>query len=207
MPQPDPVAIDTFRTKHDLTDRQVVGMAARLATEKGVEVLIEAMPRLLAAFPRLKVLFAGQYEDVMGEEAYYRRLMPMIQELGSEHWEFLGILTQQQMPAFYAACDVLVVPSLNSTESFGLVQVEAMLCGTPSIASNLPGVRQPPRMTGMGDVTPIGDSDALAQAIIHLLHNPEDYARPRPEIEHTFSLERTVDGYEDLFETLMASRT
>ncbi|MGD2041245.1 MAG: glycosyltransferase family 4 protein, partial [Anaerolineae bacterium] len=151
--------------------------------------------------------FAGQYEDVMGEEAYYRRLMPMIQELGAEHWEFLGILTQQQMPAFYAACDVLVVPSLNSTESFGLVQVEAMLCGTPSIASNLPGVRQPPRMTGMGDVTPIGDSDALAQAIIHLLQNPEDYARPRPEIEDTFSLERTVDGYEDLFETLMASRT
>ncbi|MGD8516952.1 MAG: glycosyltransferase family 4 protein [Anaerolineae bacterium] len=207
MPQPDPVAIDAFRAQHDLIDRQVVGMAARLATEKGVEVLIEAMPRLLATFPRLKVLFAGQYEDVMGEEAYYRRLMPMIQELGAEHWEFLGILSQQQMPAFYAACDVLVVPSLNSTESFGLVQVEAMLCGTPSIASNLPGVRQPPRMTGMGDVTPIGDSDALAQAIIHLLQNPEDYARPRPEVEDTFSLERTVDGYENLFETLMASGT
>jgi glycosyltransferase involved in cell wall biosynthesis len=207
MPRPDPVAIDAFRAQHDLIDRQVVGMAARLATEKGVEVLIEAMPRLLATFPRLKVLFAGQYEDVMGEEAYYRRLMPMIQELGAEHWEFLGILSQQQMPAFYAACDVLVVPSLNSTESFGLVQVEAMLCGTPSIASNLPGVRQPPRMTGMGDVTPIGDSDALAQAIILLLQNQEDYARPRPEVEDTFSLERTVDGYENLFETLMASGT
>jgi glycosyltransferase involved in cell wall biosynthesis len=82
-----------------------------------------------------------------------------------------------------------------------------MLCGTPSIASNLPGVRQPPRMTGMGDVTPIGDSDALAQAIILLLQNPEDYARPRPEVEDTFSLERTVDGYENLFETLMASGT
>jgi glycosyltransferase involved in cell wall biosynthesis len=204
MPKPDPVAIDEFRTQHDLMDRQVVGMAARLATEKGVEVLIEAMPRLLAAFPRLKVLFAGQYEDVMGEEAYYRRLMPMIEALGSEHWEFLGVLTQREMPAFYAACDVLVVPSLNSTESFGLVQVEAMLCGTPSIASNLPGVRQPPRMTGMGDVTPIGDSDALAEAIIRILQKPEDFARPRPEIEDAFSLDRTVAGYEELFENLVA---
>ncbi len=207
MPEPDPAAVEAFRAEHDLADRQVVGMAARLATEKGVEVLIEAMPRLLAAFPRLKVLFAGQYEDVMGEEAYYRRLMPLIQELGAEHWEFLGVLNQCQMPSFFAACDVLVVPSLNSTESFGLVQVEAMLCGTPSIASNLPGVRQPPRMTGMGEVTPIGDSDALAEAIIRVIRNPDDYARPRRQIQDTFSLERTVSGYEALFEALMSGQT
>jgi glycosyltransferase involved in cell wall biosynthesis len=206
MPAPDPDAVEAFRAEHDLGDRPVVGMAARLATEKGVEVLIEAMPRLLAAFPRLKVLFAGQYEDVMGEEAYYRRLMPLIRELGTEHWEFLGVLEQRQMPAFFAACDVLVVPSLNSTESFGLVQVEAMLCGTPSIASNLPGVRQPPRMTGMGEVTPIGDSDALAEAIIRVIRNPDDYARPRRQIQDTFSLERTVSGYEALFEALTSGQ-
>ena len=144
MPEPDAEAVEAFHSAHDLVDRPVVGMAARLATEKGVEVIIEAMPRLLEAFPRLKVLFAGQYKDVMGEEAYYRRLMPLIERLGPEHWEFLDVLNQEQMPAFFAACDMLIVPSLNSTESFGLVQVEAMLCGTPSIASNLPGVRQPP---------------------------------------------------------------
>jgi glycosyltransferase involved in cell wall biosynthesis len=206
MPKPDPEAIDAFVNHHDLLDRPVVGMAARLATEKGVEVLIEAMPRLLESFPRLKVLFAGQYEDVMGEEVYYQRLMPMIQELGADHWEFLGVLTQEQMPAFFAACDVLVVPSLNSTESFGLVQVEAMLCGTPSIASNLPGVRQPPRMTGMGEVTPIGDSAALAEAIIRIIRAPGDYARPRDTIADTFSLERTVSGYETLFEELVTGQ-
>jgi glycosyltransferase involved in cell wall biosynthesis len=204
MPTPDPEAVEAFVIQHDLADRPVVGMAARLATEKGVEVLIEAMPRLLEAFPRLKVLFAGQYEDVVGEEVYYHRLMPMIQALGPDHWEFLGVLTQEQMPAFYAACDVLVVPSLNSTESFGLVQVEAMLCGTPSIASNLPGVRQPPRMTGMGAVTPIGDSSALAEAIIRIIQNPGDYARPRDVIADTFSLERTVSGYESLFDRLVS---
>jgi glycosyltransferase involved in cell wall biosynthesis len=206
MPAPDPEAVESYLAEHDLVDRPVVGMAARLATEKGVEVLIEAMPRLLEAFPRLKVLFAGQFEDVMGEENYYHRLMPMIQELGTEHWEFLGILNQDQMPAFYAACDVLVVPSLNSTESFGLVQVEAMLCGTPSIASNLPGVRQPPRMTGMGEVTPIGDSAALAEAIIRIIRQPGDYARPRDAIADTFSLERTVAGYEALFEELVTGQ-
>jgi glycosyltransferase involved in cell wall biosynthesis len=207
MPEPDSAAVDAFRAKHDLAGRPTVGMAARLATEKGVEVLIGATPRLLREFPRLKVLFAGQYQDVMGEEAYYQRLMPLIEELGSEHWEFLGILTQAQMPAFFAACDVLVVPSLNSTESFGLVQVEAMLCGTPSIASNLPGVRQPPRMTGMGEVTPIGDSEGLADAILRVIRQPQDYSRPRRQIEDTFSLERTVAGYEALFEALVAGES
>ena len=203
MPKPEPAAVEAFSARHDLFGRPVVGMAARLATEKGVEVLIGAMPRLLSEFPRLKVLFAGQYQDVMGEEAYFQRLMPLIRDLGPEHWEFLGILNQAQMPAFFAACDVLVVPSLNSTESFGLVQVEAMLCGTPSIASNLPGVRQPPRMTGMGEVTPIGDSAALAEAILRVIKRQEDYSRPRRQIEDTFSLERTVSGYEDLFKALL----
>jgi glycosyltransferase involved in cell wall biosynthesis len=181
-------------------------MAARLATEKGVEVLIEAMPRLLQTegLERVKVLFAGQYRDVMGEEDYYQRLMPMIDDLGTEHWEFLGILSQEQMPAFFAACDVLVVPSLNSTESFGLVQVEAMLCGTPSIASNLPGVRQPPLMTRMGEVVPIGDADALADAIVRMIEHPQNYARPRRSIEDAFSLERTVTSYELLFDKLVS---
>jgi glycosyltransferase involved in cell wall biosynthesis len=204
MSEPEPAVVEAFRAQHDVVDRPVVGMATRMATEKGVEVLIEAMPRLLEALPRLKVLYAGQYEDVMGEEAYYRRLMPMIQQLGPEHWEFLGVLTQRQMPAFFAACDVLVVPSLNSTESFGLVQVEAMLCGTPSIASNLPGVRQPPRMTGMGEVVPIGDSPALAESILRVIQHPEDVSRPRRFIEDRFSLDRTVTSYEALFEALLA---
>jgi glycosyltransferase involved in cell wall biosynthesis len=206
MPAPDPADVEAFRVNHDLEDRPVVCMAARLATEKGVEVLIEAMPHLLAALPRLKVLFAGQYEDVMGEEAYYQRLMPLIAALGPEHWEFLGVLTQEQMPIFFAACDVLVVPSLNSTESFGLVQVEAMLCGTPSIASNLPGVRQPPRMTDMGEVVPIGDADALTESIIHIVRQPDEYHRPRRFIEDAFSLERTVAGYEILFSDLVAGK-
>jgi glycosyltransferase involved in cell wall biosynthesis len=202
MPKPEPEAVEAFRATHDLAGRPVVGMAARLATEKGVEVLIEAMPRLLEALPRLKVLFAGQYKDVMGEEAYYERLMPLIAALGEHHWEFLGVLSQEEMPAFYAACDVLVVPSLNSTESFGLVQVEAMLCGTPSIASNLPGVRQPPRMTGMGEVTPIGEAKPLVEAIIRIIEDPDRYERPRQLIADTFSLKRTVSAYEELFRSL-----
>ena len=100
-----------------------------------------------------------------------------------------------------------MLPSLNSTESFGLVQVEAMLCGAPSIASNLPGVRQPVTQTGMGRVVPIGDAEGLAEAIIEVLGNRAAYVRPRQEIAERFSTARTADGYEALFEELLGEKS
>ena len=205
LPDVEPEAVAAFADAHSLDGgRPVVGMAARLAAEKGVEVLLNALPRVLEIYPRARVLFAGQYHDVMGEEVYAEHLEPLFRQYG-ERWTFLGVLTPSQMAAFYPNLDVIVVPSLNSTESFGLVQVEAMLCGTPSIASDLPGVRQPVLQTGMGEVVPIGDGDALAEAIIHVVGSDKqhEYIQPRKSIAACFSTERTVAGYEALFERLL----
>lgn len=200
-------AVAAFRKMHSLDEGgPVIGMAARLAAEKGVEVLLKALPRVLEEYPDARVLFAGQYRDVMGEEAYAQRLAPLFRKY-EDHWTFLGVLRPMQMAAFYPNLDVVVVPSLNSTESFGLVQVEAMLCGTPSIASNLPGVRQPVEQTGMGEIVLIGDSEALAEAIIRVVKDPEDYVRPRREIEQRWSTERTAAEYESLFERLLEERS
>jgi glycosyltransferase involved in cell wall biosynthesis len=110
------------------------------------------------------------------------------------------------MAAFYPNLDVVVVPSLNSTETFGLVQVEAMMRGTPSIASDLPGVRQPVLQTGMGEVVPVGDSQALAEAIISVVSDKSKYLRPPEEIARRWSVERTAAGYESLFERLMRDK-
>ena len=162
-------------------------------------------PRILQRWPNARVLFAGQYLDVLGEDAYRERLKGPIASLGP-HWEFLGVLTPDELSAFFGACDVQVVPSLNSTESFGLVQVEAMLCGTPVVASNLPGVRQPVKMTGMGEVVEPGSADALAAGIEKVLSNREAYVRPRAEIKAQFHVERTVDAYLELFESEIAGR-
>ena len=68
-----------------------------------------------------------------------------------------------EMAKFYPNIDLLVLPSLNSTEAFGLVQIEAMMNGVPCVASNLPGVRQPVWTHHMGRIIPIGDSKALAE--------------------------------------------
>lgn len=207
LPEIGDGAIAAFHKMHNLGGgKPVIGMAARLAAEKGVGLLLNALPRVLEEYPDARVLFAGQYRDVMGEEAYAQRLAPLFQKV-EDHWTFLGVLTPLQMAAFYPNLDVIVVPSLNSTESFGLVQVEAMLCGTPSIASNLPGVRQPVEQTGMGEVVPIGDSEALADAIIRVVSNREEVVVPREEIERRWSTERTAAEYEALFERLLEARS
>jgi glycosyltransferase involved in cell wall biosynthesis len=198
LPPSTPEGIAAFRQKWQLGAGPVIGFVARLATEKGVEVVLRALPRVIEAYPDVRVLFAGQYQNVLGEQAYARRLEPLLRQ-HAERWQFLGVLSAQELAAMYPSCSLVVVPSLNATESFGLVQVEAMLCGTPSIASNLPGVRQPVTQTGMGEVVPIGDAAALAEAIIRVIGHRPEYVRPRAEIAARFSTARTADGYETLF--------
>jgi glycosyltransferase involved in cell wall biosynthesis len=199
MPVPGPDAVEAFRIKHKLGGKRVIGFAARFAAEKGIEYLIDGMPELLKCFPNLKVLFAGPYRNVLGEDEYWQRLAPRIEALG-DHWEFVGTLNPDELPAFYGSLDSLLVTSINSTESFGLVQVEAMLCGTPVVASNLPGVRQPVRMTGMGEIVPIADTDGLVKGIGRVLADRSRFIRPRAEIEQQFDLDVTVRSYERLFE-------
>lgn len=190
-----------FRAKHQLGNRPIIGISARLATEKGVEVLLNALPSILEKFPDALVLHAGPYEDIIGEEAYAARLAPLFNRY-KNHYYLLGTLYNEELTAFYNSLDLLCICSLNSTESFGLVQIEAMRNGVPVAACNLPGVRQPVTMTGMGEVTPIGDHLALAQAIIKILSDRESYVRDTQLIAGSFDPSETAAGYVQLFENL-----
>ncbi len=181
----------------------IIGMAARLAAEKGVDVLLRALPQILEHFPKAMVWYAGPYENVLGEEAYRAKVLPIARQWEARgHWRFLGELPPEQMAAFYSNLDVLVLPSLNSTEAFGLVQIEAMMHGVPVVASNLPGVRQPVKMTGMGEIAAIGDPDDLARALLQVLRHPERYRGDPEAIRETFSPDRVAWAYEELFERL-----
>ncbi len=194
-----------FAIKNQLNGKgPFIGMAARFATEKGVEVLLDAMPSILQKHPKAMVLFAGQYQNVIGEDRYAARLFPRIQELVAlGHWKWLGVIGQDEMAAFYQNLNVLTVPSLNSTESFGLVQVEAMMNGVPVAASNLPGVRQPVIMTGMGEIFGISDAAMLSEKICDILASHHNYVKdPAWIIEH-FSPDTVAGLYEELFESIL----
>jgi glycosyltransferase involved in cell wall biosynthesis len=195
--------IRAFQRKANiLTGQVIIGMSGRLASEKGAEYLIQAMPLILEKYPSARVLFVGQHENVLGEEHYARKLAPLIQDLG-EHWSFMGYLSEVELAAFYKVADVLVLPSLNETESFGMVQVEAMLCGTPVVASDLPGVRVPVMITGMGEIVPAADYTALAAAVIKILDNPEVYKKGSERIPKIFSSRSIAEEYETIFNQLI----
>lgn len=204
LPVPTADAVKAFGEEHQRRERQpVIGMAARFAAEKGVEVLLDALPIVLERYPHAQVLFAGQYQDVLGEQAYADRLMPRIRsyEAGG-HWKFLGVLSPQEMTVFYPNLDVLVIPSLNSTEAFGLVQVEAMMHNVPCVASSLPGVRRPVQMHAMGEVTAIGDANGLAQALLTILANKGKYRCDTAALTRLYDPDTVAHNYEKLFERL-----
>jgi glycosyltransferase involved in cell wall biosynthesis len=205
LPAPLPGAAEAFAEEHHVKQRRpVIGMAARFAAEKGVEVLLDALPTILQKYPKAQVLFAGQYQNVIGEQAYYDRLMPRIREYEiTGHWTFLGILDPVEIAAFYPNLDVLTVPSLNSTEAFGLVQIEAMMNGVPCVPSALPGVRQPVMMHGMGRVAQIGDSADLAACILEVLDEPDKYRGDIESIKNAYNPDSVAAEYEKMFERLM----
>ena len=181
--------------------RPVIGMATRFAAEKGIDVLLEALPALLARHPDACVRFAGQVHDVWGEEALRARLLPRIATLErAGRWQFVGALEPAAMPGFYRDLSMLIVPSLNSTETFGLVQIEAMLQGVPVVASDLPGVRQPVAMTGFGRVVPVADAQALAEAMADVYEHPPVPRLSRADLVRQFSPDANAAFVERLLE-------
>jgi glycosyltransferase involved in cell wall biosynthesis len=180
LPPAQPGAVTAFAAAHQTSLRRpVIGMATRFASEKGVEILLEALPKVWEKYPNAQVQYEAQGK-----------------------WTFLGTLNPSQMAAYYPNLDVLVVSSLNSTEAFGLVQIEAMMNNVPCVASALPGVRRPVQMTGMGKVTPIGDVNALAEGIMEILAEPQKYRRDPAEIARVYDPDSVAAEYEKLFEKL-----
>ena len=125
MPEATEEEISAFAEIHKVENfNPIIGMATRFASEKGVEVLLNSLPIVKEKYPNFKVLYAGTYQNVMGEEAYFNRLYPTIKAFEEKgQWQFLGNLSPQDMATFYPNLDMICVPSLNSTESFGLVQI------------------------------------------------------------------------------------
>ena len=177
-----------------------IGVAARLAAEKGIEYLLEAIPILKKEFriqnSEFRILIAGSMDPV-GEEKYKEKIMQLVEKY-KNYLVFLRELKEEEMGAYYSLLDVLVLPSVNSTEAFGMVQVEAMMCGVPVIATNLPGVRVPVGRTGMGLVVPARDSGELASAIYEVINNREKYLKESKIIEREFSINKTIKFYENL---------
>ncbi len=169
-----PIGIDTacFHPTDKGAARRMLGIpdeeetllyVGRLDPIKGADVLLRAAG-LLADRPRLHVRFVGG--DVTAE--YSAELRALTSELGiAARVTWTGIVDHDALPWQYAAADIVVVPSYS--ESFSIVAAEAMACGRPVIASNVPGPASFIVDSVSGRLVAPGDAGALARAIHEIL--------------------------------------
>ena len=146
--------------------------------------------------PEAVLKIAGDYKGVAGGSVY-PDLISYIDKHDIKDVEFLGKLPEDRMAEFFSGLDVFVLPSVNSLEAFGMVQVEAMRCGTPVVASDLYGVRTIVRNTGAGLIHHAGDVDELAACIVKVLRNRDAYAKSLEEIEKEYSNELWFYKYKE----------
>jgi glycosyltransferase involved in cell wall biosynthesis len=195
MPEPDPDRAARLRAEWQRDGGPLIGFAGRFVQEKRPDLLIRSLDVVLKQHPNARIVFAGQY-DIPYERTW--ELYKPIVEQYREHLIFLGLKDDMQFMAdFFRAVDVLALTS--DSECFALVQVEAMLSGTPVVMTDTPGGRVPVMATGMGQIAPRGDADAIGRAILAVLNDPAACRKTRAEVEAVFSFQRTVDQYEALF--------
>lgn len=142
-------------------DHRLVFTLGRHVDYKGIHVLINAMQ------------YTHAFLIVGGDGPLAPELKKLTQTLGLEDKiHFTGRISEDELPAYFHACDIFCLPSITQAEAFGLVQLEAMACGKPVICTQLNnGVNalNPHGVTGL--TVPAGDAPALAQAINTLQSN------------------------------------
>jgi len=171
----------------------VLGFVGRFVLEKGIEVIIEAA-RILKDEP-LEFWLAGDYKDVAGG-SIYERLKSDIESLGGRV-RLLGRLSNDELIDFYRNIDVLLLPSTNRFEAFGMVQMEAMTFGATVVTSDMPGVRETVRKTKIGQLCEPGSGVSLADAILRAQAERKSISRDdvRAAVFREFSNRKFVGDY------------
>ncbi|OGO43028.1 MAG: hypothetical protein A2Z05_05180 [Chloroflexi bacterium RBG_16_60_22] len=162
-----PVDREAARQKLGLSDDKILLFVGRIDPLKGADRLLRALPRL-GNTSSLKLVIIGGDEYSRNEVEKLRKLAA---GLGiADRVTFQGIVKQDRLPYFYSAADVCVVPSYY--ESFGLVALESLACGTPVVASDVGDLRNIIRPGETGYVVSENTPAALADRIARLLSRP-----------------------------------
>ncbi len=173
-----PISAERAKKFLGLSERKFLLFVGRVDAIKGIDVLIRAVYHLANRAwkdgPELGLIIIGGESDVDPKTASLemQRLRKMVGRLNlEERVAFWGSQRQDLLPYFYAAAEALVIPSRY--ESFGMVTLEAMACGTPVIASRVGGLQYTVEDGKTGFLIPEGDWAMMAQRIQDLIENPE----------------------------------
>jgi len=180
-----PMDKDTARQRLGFVDDKIILFIGRIEPLKGIEQLLEAMP-YLPSNQRARLI-------IIGGDANSENEMERLERLCRDfHIEdsvtFLGMRKQEQMPYFYSAADVCVVPSYY--ESFGLVAIESLACGTPVVATDVGDLKNIIHQGTTGYIVTDHAPQNLADKITRLL------SRPHPDMETALSIRASVSRFD-----------
>jgi phosphatidylinositol alpha-mannosyltransferase len=165
-----PNGVDTDRfhrgmkpVAHLADGRPSILFVGRFDPRKGLKYLLQAIPYVVEKVPDARLVVVGK--GVL--DSYYRRYLD---NRYRDHVIFEGFVTPEELPSYYATCDVFCSPATGS-ESFGIILLEAMATGKPIVASNISGYRSVVSDGVDGLLVEPRDAQALAQALILLLRD------------------------------------
>lgn len=151
------------------SNSRLILYVGRFDRRKGIETLVKACAKLPQPF---QLYLVGGSRNDGSDAGEQQRIRTMVKELGLEAvTTFTGAISQAELPTYYAAADVCVVPSYY--EPFGLVAIEAMASGTPVIASDVGGLQHSIVDNETGVLVPPHNEDLLAAAIADVFADPE----------------------------------
>ncbi|WP_336326815.1 glycosyltransferase [Halovenus sp. HT40] len=175
-------------------DSQIlIGTVCRLVNVKGIDILLDSLPRVIDANPQVHLLIVG---DGPNREELERQC----HTLGLENnVTFAGF--RSDIPELMHAFDLFVLPSRR--EGFGLVLLEAMAAGTPIVATRTSAIPEVVVDNETGKLATVGDSEDLSEKIISTINNPntmENMGQAGLErVENSFTMEETVSNTEILY--------
>lgn len=188
------------REEYAAPDEKIVFYVGRLVREKGVHVLVDAIPEVLSHYPRAKFIIAGRgpCADQLKQQAALLGVDRRVY--------FTGYIDDETRNSLYGWADVAVFPSLY--EPFGIVALEAMAARTPVVVSDAGGFREVVRHGEDGLMAYASDSHSLAQNILAVLHNPDlanrlkenAYRRVLADFNWRIIARRTIDVYREVWQ-------
>ena len=210
---PPGVDLTTFQPMDRADARREIGYGSgrmllfvgRLERLKGVEIAIRALALLRDRHhDDVRLLILGE-DSREGDESEKERLKGIASSAEvRDRVDFVGSVAHHELPFFYAAADVCVMPSYS--ESFGLVALEAQACGCPVVASGVSGLRSVVRDGVSGYLIDAHDPAAYAERIGRILEDREvaqQMGRRGSLLAQRFSWTRTADRLEELFDEVV----
>ncbi len=167
-----PIDKETARKELGLDHQKVILFVGRMDPLKGLEQLLTALTYMDGEKSPLLMVVGGDVHS----QRQIQALKSMTKELNIEDRViFVGSVAQSRLPLFYSASDVCAIPSYY--ESFGMVALESLACGTPIVATNVGGMKTLIHNNELGRVVSDNSPHNLADEISELIRQPKDEAQ------------------------------